>query len=290
MAASLLPFTPIQEVTCSTRSAGEKCSASARTPPLEGCSPRGSRWRGHRHRQQRPGRSRRDAYRRRRRHSRLRGAARGGGAVPGGRRHLRFHREQRAHKASLCAGSPWPTTTRSRRLPSGRRNAREDFAEMGKIASSVTRAQYLGDIRAAADFARGQSWARADRLGVTGFCGGGALTLHTAAEYPGSPRRRRGTAMSSGSIGTRPVSTHSASSIHHHAGAGPLRGRRPGYPLGRRETLRVRAPEANPTSSSSSTPRAACLLLARPAAGLQKEASEDAWKRLLAFFGQHLQV
>lgn len=86
----------------------------------------------------------------------------------------------------------------------------KDFAEMGKIAGSVTRAQYLGDIRAAADFARGQSWARADRLGVTGFCGGGALTLHTAAEYP---RRRRGTAMSSGSIGTRPVSTHSASSI-----------------------------------------------------------------------------
>ena len=61
----------------------------------------------------------------------------------------------------------------------------KDFAEMGKIAGSVTRAQYLGDIRAAADFARQQSWARGDRLGVTGFCGGGALTLHTAAEYSG---------------------------------------------------------------------------------------------------------
>lgn len=57
--------------------------------------------------------------------------------------------------------------------------------EMGQISSKVTRAQYLGDIRAAADFAKQQAWARADRLGVTGFCGGGALTLHTAAEYPG---------------------------------------------------------------------------------------------------------
>jgi carboxymethylenebutenolidase len=56
---------------------------------------------------------------------------------------------------------------------------------MGQIASKVTRAQYLGDIRAAADYAKQQSWARADRLGVTAFCGGGALTLQTAAGYPG---------------------------------------------------------------------------------------------------------
>jgi carboxymethylenebutenolidase len=61
----------------------------------------------------------------------------------------------------------------------------KDFTEMGKIASQVTRAQYLGDIAAAADHAKQQSWARADRLGVTGFCGGGALTLHFTAEYPG---------------------------------------------------------------------------------------------------------
>jgi len=61
----------------------------------------------------------------------------------------------------------------------------KDFAELGKIAAQVTRAQYLGDIKAAADYAKRQPWARADRLGVTGFCGGGALTLHFTAEYPG---------------------------------------------------------------------------------------------------------
>jgi carboxymethylenebutenolidase len=61
----------------------------------------------------------------------------------------------------------------------------KNFQEMGQISSKVTRAQYLGDIRATADLAKQQTWARADRLGVTGFCGGGALTLHTAAEYPG---------------------------------------------------------------------------------------------------------
>jgi len=60
----------------------------------------------------------------------------------------------------------------------------KNFQEMGQIAGKVTRAQYLGDIRAAADYAKQQPWAQADRLGVTGFCGGGALTLHFAAEYP----------------------------------------------------------------------------------------------------------
>ena len=61
----------------------------------------------------------------------------------------------------------------------------KDFAEMGKISSQVTRAQYLGDIAAAADYAKQQPWVRADRLGATGFCGGGALTLHFSTEYPG---------------------------------------------------------------------------------------------------------
>jgi len=61
----------------------------------------------------------------------------------------------------------------------------KDFAELGKIAAQITRVQYLGDIKAAADHAKQQPWARADRLGVTGFCGGGALTLHFTADYPG---------------------------------------------------------------------------------------------------------
>ncbi len=61
----------------------------------------------------------------------------------------------------------------------------KDFAQMAAVSGKVTRKQYLGDIVAAADFAKQRPGARADRLGVTGFCGGGALTLHTTAEYPG---------------------------------------------------------------------------------------------------------
>jgi carboxymethylenebutenolidase len=56
--------------------------------------------------------------------------------------------------------------------------------ELARISGSIGRAQYLRDIRAAADHAKAQSFARADRIGVTGFCGGGALTLHFTAENP----------------------------------------------------------------------------------------------------------
>jgi carboxymethylenebutenolidase len=60
----------------------------------------------------------------------------------------------------------------------------KSFQDMGRISGGVTRAQYLGDLRAAVDHAKSQSWARADRVGATGFCGGGALTLHFTAENP----------------------------------------------------------------------------------------------------------
>src|SRR2546428_2195012 len=54
----------------------------------------------------------------------------------------------------------------------------KNLQEMGAISSKVTRKQYLGDIAAAADYAKQQTWARGDRLGGTGFCGGGARALH----------------------------------------------------------------------------------------------------------------
>ncbi len=61
----------------------------------------------------------------------------------------------------------------------------KNFQEMSRVSGQVTRAQYLGDIKAAADYAKQQPWARADRLGATGFCGGGATAMHFATQYPG---------------------------------------------------------------------------------------------------------
>ena len=167
-----------------------------------------------------------------------------------------------------------------------------DFAEMGKIAGSVTRAQYLGDIRAAADFARQQSWARADRLGVTGFCGGGALTLHTAAEYPGvsaaAPwyghvKRTYRDAPGIDAFSLIDRITMPVLGLYGDADQGipsedvrrfeaELRKRNPNVEF----ILYAGAPHA---FFSDDRPQV-----------YKKEASDDAWTRLIAFFGKHLRV
>jgi carboxymethylenebutenolidase len=59
------------------------------------------------------------------------------------------------------------------------------FPEMSRVSGAITRKQYLGDISSAADYAKRQPWARADRVGATGFCGGGSTAMHFATEYPG---------------------------------------------------------------------------------------------------------
>jgi carboxymethylenebutenolidase len=58
-----------------------------------------------------------------------------------------------------------------------------DIPEILKIVMSAPRQQVLQDLSAAADHARRQPQARADRVGVTGFCWGGSTTIHFAAHY-----------------------------------------------------------------------------------------------------------
>jgi hypothetical protein len=87
----------------------------------------------------------------------------------------------------------------------------KDFAEMGKIAGSVTRAQYLGDIRAAARTSPGRRPGRARTGSASPASAGAARSRCTSPRSMGvSPRPRRGMATSSGPIGTRPASTPSA--------------------------------------------------------------------------------
>lgn len=166
----------------------------------------------------------------------------------------------------------------------------KNFQEMGQIASKVTRAQYLGDIRAAADYAKQQSWARADRLGVTGFCGGGTLTLHTAAEYPGV-------------TAAVPWYGHVKRTYPDAPGvdAFSLVGRIKAPVLGLYgEADTGIAPEdvkrfetelrkTNPSVEFVLYPGAPHAFFSddRPQV-YKKEAAEDAWKRCLAFFDRHL--
>jgi carboxymethylenebutenolidase len=168
----------------------------------------------------------------------------------------------------------------------------KDFAEMGKIASLVTRAQYLGDIRAAADFARQQTWARADRLGVTGFCGGGALTLHTAAEYGGvsaaAPwyghvKRTYRDAPGVDAFSLIDRITMPVLGLYGDADAG--------IPSDDVRRFEAELRKRNPNVEFILYPGAPHAFFSddRPQV-YKKEAAADAWARLLAFFGKHLRV
>jgi carboxymethylenebutenolidase len=57
----------------------------------------------------------------------------------------------------------------------------QDVQEILKVVLNVPRKQILQDLSATAAYARGQDAARADRLGVTGFCWGGSTTIQYAA-------------------------------------------------------------------------------------------------------------
>jgi carboxymethylenebutenolidase len=59
-----------------------------------------------------------------------------------------------------------------------------DLQEVLKIVLSQPRERTLGDLKAAADWAKTRPAARADRMGVTGWCWGGSTTIQVAATNP----------------------------------------------------------------------------------------------------------
>jgi carboxymethylenebutenolidase len=168
----------------------------------------------------------------------------------------------------------------------------KDFAEMGKIAGGVTRAQYLGDIRAAADFARQQTWARADRLGVTGFCGGGALTLHFTAEYPGVTAAApwyghlKRTYRDAPGVDAFSLVDRIKAPVLGLYGAADA-----GIPVDDVKRFEAELRKHNAAVEFVLYPDAPHAFFSddRPQV-YRKEASEDAWRRLLAFFEKHLKA
>jgi carboxymethylenebutenolidase len=168
----------------------------------------------------------------------------------------------------------------------------KDFTEMGKIASGVTRAQYLGDVKAAADYAKQQPWARADRLGVTGFCGGGALTLHFAAEYPGVAAAVPWYGHVKRVYKDAPgVDAFSLSDKIKAPVLGLYGDADTGIPSDDVKRFESQLKKTNPNAEFILYPGAPHAFFSddRPQV-YKKEASEDAWKRCVAFFDKYLKA
>jgi carboxymethylenebutenolidase len=166
------------------------------------------------------------------------------------------------------------------------------FQEMGAIASKVTRKQYLGDITSAADYAKQQTWARADRLGASGFCGGGALTLHLTAEYPGVAaavpwyghlKRTYADAPGVDPFSLIPRIKAAVLGLYGEADGG--------IPADDVKRFEAELKKTNPNVEFVLYPGAPHAFFSddRPQV-YKKEAAEDAWKRCLAFFAKHLKA
>jgi carboxymethylenebutenolidase len=164
--------------------------------------------------------------------------------------------------------------------------------ELAKISGSIGRKQYLGDLRAAADYAKQQSWARPDRLGVTGFCGGGALTLHFSAENPdvtaavpwyGHVKRVY--------VDTPGVDAFAVASKIKAPVLGLYGDADPGIPSADVKAFEAELKKTNPNVEFVLYPGAPHAFFSddRPQV-FKKEAAEDAWKRCIAFFDKNLKA
>ena len=165
------------------------------------------------------------------------------------------------------------------------------FPEMSRVSGAITRAQYLGDIKAAADYAKQQPWARADRLGATGFCGCGATAMHMATEYPGvtavvpwygplGPRYKdyTGDAFSLVDKLTMPIL-----GLYGEADGG--------IPAATVKSFESELKKKNSSVEFVLYPGAPHAFFSddRPDV-YRKEAAEDGWKRCIAFFTKHLKA
>ena len=164
--------------------------------------------------------------------------------------------------------------------------------ELAKISASIGRKQYLGDIAAAAAFAKQQPWARADRVGVTGFCGGGALTLHFSAENPdvtaavpwyGHVKRTYNDAPGVDAFAVASRIKAPVLGLYGEADQG--------IPAADVKAFEAELRKTNPNVEFVLYPGAPHAFFSddRPQV-YKKEASEDAWKRCLAFFDKYLKA
>ena len=154
----------------------------------------------------------------------------------------------------------------------------------------VNVAQVEGELPA--DYAKQQSWARADRLGVTGFCGGGALTLHTAAEYPGVTAAVPWYGHVKRTYSDAPgVDAFSLASKIKAPVLGLYGEADTGIPSEDVKRFEAELKKTNPDVEFVLYPGAPHGFFSddRPQV-YKKEAAEDAWKRCLAFFDKHLKA
>jgi len=163
----------------------------------------------------------------------------------------------------------------------------ENFDEIFKIVSKVPDAQVMSDLDAAVEWAA-KNKGDAKRLGVTGFCWGGRITWLYAAH---SPKVKAGTAWYGRLVGDtaalQPKNPIDVVPALKAPVLGLYGGQDQGIPLDTVEKMRAALKKAGNPSEIIVYPDAPHGFFADTRPSYRKEAAEDGWRRLLAWFKKY---
>jgi len=160
------------------------------------------------------------------------------------------------------------------------------------LMSSLWDEKTLQDMGAAISFLQGQSFVRADRIGVTGFCMGGRITFLTACR---NPAVKAAAPFYGGGIGsvTQPSERTPKAPLEY---AGKLEapmllffgGNDPFIPPEEVEKIKSRLADLGKKAETIVYPEAPHGFFCDERDSYRPEAANDAWARLKAFFAKEL--
>lgn len=163
-----------------------------------------------------------------------------------------------------------------------------DFAEIGKIVAQASDQQVTADTTAALKYLKAQPFADAARMGVTGFCWGGAKVWLAVARFADF---KAGVAWYGSLKGSprfpAPPVIDLVGQLHAPV-LGLYGGKDQGIPLADVEAMRAALKAAGQTQSEIVVfPEAQHGFLADYRPSYDPAAAAEGWKRMLAFFAKH---
>jgi len=165
-----------------------------------------------------------------------------------------------------------------------------DMASVGKVVGSVPDGRVMGDLDALVAYAKGHPMARADRIGVTGFCRGGLYTLLFAAHsrelkaaVPWYGQLRPAKTPGIRTAGPLDIAAQINSPVLGLYGEADL-----GIPVADVKEMETTLKAAGKTAEFVIYPGAPHAFFADYRPSYRAEAAKDAWGRCVAWFNKYL--